>query len=153
MEFRTNFFETNHISLINNLHENIEEYWKTMIDEVEGLTEDIILLAKKKKKVFVFDGSIAAGKSTVVKYLNDFTDFNCVTEPVHVWQSIGIIKNETFINCLELYYMSYDGIIEEKYMPVFQCIVMLSRLTDSRRTLTNGKDNEVFIFERHPLSD
>ena len=131
---------------------NIGSEYLSLAEEMKKLATSL-KHSNDNKNVYIVDGCIGAGKSTFLNFLNQDKRFRCIQEPVNVWQSVGIIKDNNFKNLLELYYLAYSGLENEEFILIFQTVILLTRLQIMKDVLEKSNSSEIIVFERHPFSD
>ena len=95
-------------------------------------------------RVLVVEGKIAAGKSTLVKILQQrlapfYRKIVIVPEPVELWESTG---------ALAAFYKDIKGKSYE-----FQTFVFISRIKVVREAFEKDPDADLYIIERSPYTD
>ena len=152
--FKTEFFDVPVQNLINGIPNSCWSmfilYFRTLCEKLEE--------TKDRDNVYVVEGSIAAGKTTLLNNLRNKgnKEIHIILEPVDIWQDIGIIDKDTnkFINILELFYLAKVGKKDKIHIFLFQVIVLLSRVQRMIHKLELYNDEDkIVIMERHPLSD
>jgi hypothetical protein len=145
--FKTDFFDEGFQYYLSNLHTQWEKF------EIKFLDLCKLLETKQQKNIFIVDGPIAAGKSTLLgNILATNGLIATVQEPIEVWRSIGILdQNGDFINIWKLSNLARINKANRTYIFLFQIIALASRVLLMVKSI-NGADKPI-IFERHPISD
>lgn len=157
--FKTDFFDDEYTSLLREHDDKFDELLQRFTKTCNELKE------KRQKNVFIVDGPIGAGKTTVLEYLaKNVQRIVIVPEPVDVWTKIGFTSGEYiksglsedgFVNLLKLFYNAKKvGETLKYFIYFFQLVVLISRVELMNKQLSiHSDDSEIIIFERHPLSD
>lgn len=99
-------------------------------------------------KIFVIDGNIGSGKSTFIKYFENYYSSNSniifLLEPISEWESL---VDSTGKNILQFFYSD-----KSKYSFSFQTICFITRYTKLLDTLKNNH-NSIIVCERSLYSD
>ncbi len=99
--------------------------------------------AKKKKRTFIVEGNIGAGKSTFLQILKDNLDIEIVGEPVDKWQKIGEEGN-----LLDLFYKD-----TKRWAYTFQSYAFISRIEAQLEKMAEESSYNAQVLERSIYCD
>jgi len=94
------------------------------------------------KKTLILEGNIGAGKSTMLKILNNKLGIDVVYEPTDRWQEVGRDGN-----LLDLFYKDI-----KRWAYTFQSFAFITRVQIQIEELKKSK-NDVLVFERSVYCD
>ncbi len=102
------------------------------------------VLQDRKKKFILLDGIIGAGKTTLIKLLEQYMNkigikTKAILEPVDVWRECGALQH------------FYENIEQHAYE--FQTFTFITRIKRIIDCVYDNSDADVFLLERHIWSD
>lgn len=98
----------------------------------------------KVQKIYIIDGEIGAGKTTLVNsltkhYIDIGLSVCTIAEPVHLWSEVGILQK---------FYAD-----QLRYAYAFQTFATMTRIQVIAKAFMNRRDADVYIIERSPATD
>jgi len=99
------------------------------------------------QKVFVIEGLIGSGKSTILKQLERNPDICCIYEPVDKWVKDGVLQ-EFYTNL-----RNENPLVKSLSSYKFQTYAYVTRLQSVIEKYTANKDKKIFVLERSLFSD
>lgn len=96
--------------------------------------------------IISIEGNIGAGKSTLIKQIQDHFEKNIVfiQEPIDEWNTIQTKENKTILECF------YEN--QEKYAFSFQMMAYISRIATLQKAIEENPDS-ILIVERSVYTD
>lgn len=96
--------------------------------------------------IISIEGNIGAGKSTLIKQIQNYFERNVVfiQEPIDEWNTIQTKENKTILECF------YEN--QEKYAFSFQMMAYISRIATLQKAIEENP-NSILIVERSVYTD